>query len=64
MALLVVSAVDSKQLVTVLAKHLSATERSSWVNIVLTRQMIPFSHLLFELYLLKHFIFAFQDLQN
>ena len=41
MTLCVLSAEDSKQLVTVWAKHLSATERSSGVNIV-TRQMTPF----------------------
>ena len=63
MALFVFSADDSKQLITAWEKHLSATERSSRVNMI-TRQMTPFFHLLFELYLLVHFIFAFQDLQN
>ena len=63
MVLFVLSADDSKQLVTAWAKHLSATERSSSVN-MRTRQMTPFFHLLFELYLSVHFIFAFQDLQN
>ena len=33
------------------------------VNLI-TRQWTHFSHLLFELYLLVFFIFAFQDLQN
>ena len=42
MALFVLSAVDSKQLVTAWAKNVSATERSSWVNMILTRQMTPF----------------------
>ena len=41
MTLRVLSAEDSKQLVTAWEKHLSATERSSGVNIV-TRQMTPF----------------------
>ena len=63
MALFVLSADDSKQLVTAWAKHLSATERSFWVNI-LTRYITPFFELLFELYLLEHFIFAFQHFQN
>ena len=63
MALFVLSADDSKQLVTAWAKHLSTTERSSWVN-MMTRQMTPFFYLLLELYLLNYFIFAFQDLQN
>ena len=44
MTLCVLSAEDSKQLVTAWEKHLSATERSSGVNIV-TRQMTPFFHL-------------------
>ena len=42
MALFVLSAVDSKQLVTAWAKNLSATERSSRVNMILTRQMTTF----------------------
>ena len=41
MALLVLSDDDNKQLVTASAKHLRATERSSWVYMV-TRQMTPF----------------------
>ena len=42
MALFALSADASKQLVTAWAKHLSATEKSSWVNMI-TRQMTPFS---------------------
>ena len=64
MALFVLSAVNSKQLVIAWAKHLSATERSSRVNMVLTRQMTHFLHLLFEPYLLEHLIFAFQDFKT
>ena len=41
MALLVLSAYDSKQLVIAWAKHLSPTERSSWLNRV-TREMTKF----------------------
>ena len=63
MALFLLSADDSKQLVTAWAKHSSATERSSLVNRV-ARQMTPFFHPLFELSLLQHFFSAVQDLQN
>ena len=62
MALFLLSADDSKQLVTAWAKHSSATERSL-VNRV-ARQMTPFFHPLFELSLLQHFFSAVQDLQN
>ena len=41
MAVFVLSADESKQLVTAWEKHLSATERSSWVNRV-TRKVTPF----------------------
>ena len=41
MALLVLSAYDSKKLVTAWAKHLSPTERSSGLNKV-TREMTKF----------------------
>ena len=63
MTLFVLSAYNSKQFFKAWAKDLSATERSAWVN-RLTRQMTPFFNPLFELYLLEHFSFAFQDLQN
>ena len=63
MAVFVLFADDSKQLIAAGAKHLSATERSSWVNMI-TRKMTPFFHLLFESFLLEHFFFAFQGFQN
>ena len=63
MAPFVLSADDRKQLFTASEKDFSATERSSWVNIV---NLIndPFFHLEFELYLLEYFIFPFEDRQN
>ena len=48
----------SKKLVSVWSQHLSAIERSSWVNTI-TRQLPPFFYLLPELCPLVNFIFAF-----
>ena len=44
----VFSADESKKIVKFWAQHVRTTEWSSWVNII-TRQMTPFFHLLFEL---------------
>ena len=63
MALFALSADDSKQLVTALAKQLSATERSSWVNRVI-RPMTPFFPYYLNYICWEISFFAFQDLQN
>ena len=54
---------DSKKIVKLWAQHVSVTKWSSPVNMI-TRWMTTFFNLLSELYLLLHFILAFQDLLN